>query len=79
MDVTAALIRSAGTGAAMNDEEHRPATPAASAPSPRDHAGAAGAVRPWARAIDGTENPILEFSEEHIARLERRLGRAIDV
>jgi hypothetical protein len=79
MDVTAAVIRSAGTGAAMNDEEHQPAAPAASAPSPRDQAACVGAVRPWARAIDGTENPILEFSEEHIARLERRLGRPIDV
>jgi hypothetical protein len=63
----------------MNDRDHRQSAPAAVPPAPRDQSAAGGPVRPWARAIDGTDNPILEMSEEQIAKLELRLGRAIDV
>jgi hypothetical protein len=64
---------------AMTDHEHKPPTPSAVPPAPRERPAAADAVRPWARAIDGHDNPILEMTDEQIAQLERRLGRAIDV
>jgi hypothetical protein len=64
---------------AMNDRDHHPTTPSASPPSPRDRPAITAEVRPWARAIDGLENPILEMTDEQVAQLERRLGRAIDV
>jgi hypothetical protein len=63
----------------MNDNEHHPPTPSAVPSSAKDRPSTADMVRPWARAIDGSENPILEMTEEQIARLELRLGRAIDV
>jgi hypothetical protein len=63
----------------MNDRDHHPTTSSASTPSPRDRPAITEVVRPWARAIDGNENPVLEMTEDQIAQLERRLGRAIDV
>jgi len=63
----------------MNDHQHLPPTPAAVPPSAHERNASTAAVRPWARAIDGSENPILEMTEEQITQLERRLGRAIDV
>ncbi len=63
----------------MNDHDHQQGPPSAHPPVPRDRPAGTDLVRPWARAIDGSENPILEMTEAQIAQLERRLGRAIDV
>ncbi len=63
----------------MSDHDHHPGTPSATPPAPNDRPGIAARVRPWAHAIDGSMDPILEMTEEQIAQLELRLGRAIDV
>ena len=63
----------------MNDHDHQPPAADSGAPVPHPRVVGGEAVRPWARAIDGNIDSSLEMSDEQIVRLERRLGRSIDV